>query len=170
MLPATPLNNSGDFLSSTVDRVHNAGEQRRTFSLGWGQTRLGGIALATTSGAIKCPPATSRKSIGILTRIVSLRTTLGVGNPMTRSKKTMEVLEESSYNESIGFFAPLPLFGLDFWWSYTERWGDRPHHRFLQRRLGICAGHLNPRGLQTEQPIGCADWYEIFLCQRGLER
>lgn len=85
-------------------------------------------------------------------------------------RSPMEVLEESSYNESIGFFAPLPLFGLDFWWSYTERWGDRPHHRFLQRRLGICAGHLNPRGLQTEQPIGCADWYEIFLCQRGLER
>lgn len=34
-----------------------------------------------------------------------------------------EELSQVSVEDSLGFFAPLPLFGLDFWWSYSDRWG-----------------------------------------------
>ncbi|TVZ41201.1 hypothetical protein P886_0543 [Alteromonadaceae bacterium 2753L.S.0a.02] len=34
-----------------------------------------------------------------------------------------DVIEENNYEKAMGVFAPLPLFGLDFWWAYTSRWG-----------------------------------------------
>lgn len=32
-------------------------------------------------------------------------------------------LDQVSLEETLGVFAPLPLFGLDFWWAYSDKWG-----------------------------------------------
>ncbi|SMF00044.1 hypothetical protein SAMN02745866_00009 [Alteromonadaceae bacterium Bs31] len=34
-----------------------------------------------------------------------------------------DIIDDSIINKNVGVFAPLPLFGLDFWHAYTERWG-----------------------------------------------
>ncbi len=44
-----------------------------------------------------------------------------------------ELIDQSTINRKLAVFAPLPLFGLDFWYAYTEQWG-------IGTRVSVVAG------------------------------